>query len=67
MYVTPHLDIYDDIYHLPNMLNQFDTSTNLNYPMTAIEKTQYQAAIAVTDTWKGRSLNKIDEELGGEL
>ena len=34
--------------------------------MNLLEKNQYQAAIAVTGTWKGTSLNKIYEELGWE-
>ena len=31
-----------------------------------IESAQYQAALAVTCTWKGTSANKIYEELGWE-
>ena len=34
--------------------------------MDQIESVQYQAALAVTGTWKGTSTNKIYEELGWE-
>ena len=63
---SSHLDFCDVIYHIPKVSNPFDSSTNLNYLMNSLEKTQYQAALAVTGTWKGTSLNKIYEELGWE-
>ena len=34
--------------------------------MEMIEKTQYQAALAITGTWRGTSRNKLYEELGWE-
>ena len=34
--------------------------------MDQIERIQYQAALAVTGTWKGTSMNKIYDELGWE-
>ena len=34
--------------------------------MNALESTQYQAALAVSGTWKGTNRNKIYEELGWE-
>ena len=34
--------------------------------MNALERTQYQAAAAVSDAWKGTNRNKIYEELGYE-
>ena len=33
--------------------------------MNLLEKTQYPAALAVTDGWKGRNWNKIYKELVG--
>ena len=66
MYVRPHLDFCDVIFHSPCILNDFDSSINLNLMMNLLEKTQYHAALAVTGTWKGTSLNKIYEELGWE-
>ena len=66
MYVRPHLDYCDIIYHIPVIKNDFDSSLTLNYQMNALERTQYQAALAVSGTWKGTNRNKIYEELGWE-
>ena len=64
MYVRPHLDYCDIIYHIPVISNNFDSSLTLNYQMNALERTQYQAALAVSGTWKGTNKDKIYEELG---
>ena len=66
MYVRPHLDYCDIIYHIPVISNNFDSSLTLNYQMNALERTQYQAALAVSGTWKGTNKDKIYEELGWE-
>ncbi len=66
MYVRPHLDFCDVIYHSPKISNLFDSSYRLPNCMDQIERIQYQAALAVTGTWKGTSTNKIYEELGWE-
>ena len=66
MYVRPHLDFCDVIYHTPKILNLFDSSFRLNSWMDQIERVQYHAALAVTGTWKGTSTNKIYDELGWE-
>ena len=66
MYVRPHLDYCDIIFHTPVIQSDSDSSLTLNYQMNALEKTQYQAALAVSGTWKGTSRNKIYEELGWE-
>ena len=66
MYGRPHLDISDVIYHTPKICNMFDSSFRLSNWMDLIERVQYQAALAVTGTWKGTSTNKIYEELGWE-
>ena len=66
MYVRPHLDFCDVIYHLPKISSVFDSSFRLSNWMDQIERVQYQAALAVTGTWKGTSTNKIYEELGWE-
>ena len=34
--------------------------------MNALERTQYQAALAISGTWKGTNRDKIYEELGWE-
>ena len=64
MYVRPHLDFCDVIFHKPCIVNAFDSSTNLNYLMNTLERIQYHAALAITGAWKGTNLNKIYEELG---
>ena len=46
------------------MSNLFDSSFRLLNLMDQIESVQYQAALAVTGTWKGTSTNRIYEELG---
>ena len=66
MFVRPHLDFCDIIYHIPTISNDFDSSLTLNYHMSLLESTQYQAALAVSGTWKGTSTTKIYEELGWE-
>ena len=66
MYVRPHLDYCDIIYHIPAIKNDFDSTLTLNYQMNALERTQYQAALTVSGTWKGTNRNKIYEELGWE-
>ena len=66
MHVRPHLDYCDVIYHIPVISNEFDSSLTLNYQMNALERTQYQAALAVSGTWKGTNRDKIYEELGWE-
>ena len=66
MCVRPHLDFCDVIFHVPQQLNEFDSSIRLNNLMASTERIQYQAALAITGVWKGTNLNKIYEELGWE-
>ena len=66
MYIRPHLDFCDVIYHVPCITHPFDSSINLNYLMNTVERMQYHAALAITGTWKGTSFDKIYEELGWE-
>ena len=66
MYVRPHLDYCDTIYHIPTIKNDFESSLTLNYQMNTLERTQYQAALAVSGAQKGTNRNKIYEELGWE-
>ena len=66
MYIRPHLDYCDIIYHIPAIKNDFDSSLTLNYQMNALERTQYRASLAVSGDWKGTNRNKIYEELGWE-
>ena len=66
MFVRPHLDYCDIIYHTPPLTNPFDSCIKLNSVMERIEQVQYLAALAVTGTWHGSSRNKLYEELGWE-
>ena len=66
MFVVPHQDYCDVIYHMPPLNNGFDSSIRLNPLMESLEQIQYQAALSITGCWQGTSLNKIYEELGWE-
>ena len=55
IYVRPHLDYGDVIYH-----NQSAESSDL------LEAVQYQAALIVTGCWKGTSRDRLYNELGWE-
>ena len=66
MHIRPHLDYCDIIYHSPTISNDLNSSLSLNYKMDILESTQYQAALAITGSWKGANLDKIYEELGWE-
>ena len=59
MFVRPHLDYCDVIYHIPPTINPFDSTTSLTSSMECIEKIQYQAALAVTGCWQGTNRNKL--------
>ena len=66
LFVRPHLDYCDIIYHVPVITDPFDFSISLKYSMQSIESTQYQAALAVSGAWKGSNISKLYEELGWE-
>ena len=66
LYIRPHLDFCDVIYHIPNITNPFDSLITLNYLMNTLERIQYHAALSITGAWKGTNLNKIYDELGWE-
>ena len=66
LYARPHLDYCDIIYHSPLLNHEFSSSLSLSYKMNILEKTQYQAALAITGAWKGTNLDKIYEQLGWE-
>ena len=55
MYVRPHLDYGDVIYH--------DQASNM---MTLLESIQYQAGLIITKCWKGTNRSKLYKELGWE-
>ena len=66
LFVRPHFDYGDVIYHIPHLSNPFDSFISLNSLMERIEKVQYQAALAITGSWKGSNRNKLYEVLGWE-
>ena len=66
MFIRPHLDYCDVIYHVPPHTNPFNTNITLKPLMDRIEKVQYHAALAITGTWKCTSRNKLYDELGWE-
>ena len=55
MYVRPHLDFGDVIYHNQRM----DV-------MDLIERVQYEAALIISGCWQGTNKEKLNEELGWE-
>ena len=63
MYIRPHLDFCDVIYHISNISDVSIPSFRLNNLMNAV---QYQAALAITATWKGTNLDKVYEPLWWE-
>ena len=66
LYVRPHLDYGDVIYHIPAKV--CDLSQNIVLPnlMDKLESVQYSAALAVTGTWRGTSREKLYTDLGWE-
>ena len=63
LFVRPHFDNCDIIYHIPVITNPFDSSISLKYSMQSIKSTQYQAALAV---FAGSNTCKSYGELGWE-
>ena len=59
LYVRPHLDYGDIIYH------KYDPQMHLNFTQR-LEQTQYCAALAVTGAWRGTSRERLYKELGWE-
>ena len=63
--VRTHLDYCDTIYHMPALNNQTNLGVTLTSLMETVERTQYEAALAITGTWQVFSRSKLYEELGG--
>ena len=59
LYVRPHLDYGDIIYH------KYDPEMRLTFTQR-LEQTQYSAALAVTGAWRGTNRQRLYEELGWE-
>ena len=58
LYVRPHLDYGDVIYHIPAKVCEFSQNIFLPNLMEKLESVQYSAALAVTGTWRGTSREK---------
>ena len=65
-FVRPHIEYCDILFHSPPILNLPPIGVSLTSLMSKIESIQYQAALAITGTWKGTSRSKIYEEIGLE-
>ena len=59
LYVRPHLDYGDIIYH------KYDPDKQLHFT-EHLEKTQYKAALAVSGAWQGTNRVRLLKELGWE-
>ena len=66
LYVRPHLDYGDVIYHIPQNTHDCSQTVTLTNSMEKLESIQYSAALAITGAWKGTSRQKIYDELGWE-
>ena len=60
LYVRPHLDYGDIIYH------KYDPEFELDFTKT-LESTQYSATFAMTGAWRGTYTDRLNEELGWEI
>ena len=59
LYVRPHFDYGDIIYHKPDPEFTHDMTKRL-------ERIQYSAALAVSGAWRGTNIDRLYEELGWE-
>ena len=66
LYVRPHLDYGDVIYHIPAKVCEFSGNFVLPNLMEKLESVQYSAALAVIGTWRGTSREKLYIDLGWE-
>ena len=68
LYVRPHLDYGDVIYHIPDKDSSDFSSpnTSVNPLMDRIESIQYNAARVTSGAWKGTSRDKLYNDLGWE-
>ena len=64
--VRSHLDYCNTIYHIPASNSQINLGVTLNSLMEEVERTQYQAALAITGTWQVTNRSKLYEEMGWE-
>ncbi len=68
LYVRPHLDYGDVVYHMPAKGSEtFHSKSYTNHPlMSLVESVQYKAACVVSGAWRGTSKEKLYNDLGWE-
>ena len=66
LYVRPHLDYGDVIYHIPAKVCEFSQNIILPNLIEKIDSVQYAAALAVTGAWRGTSQEKLYTQRGWE-
>ena len=55
LFVRPHLQYGDVIYHVPTKICEFSKNIILPNLMEKLESAQYSAALAITGIWRGTS------------
>ena len=65
LYVRPHLDYGDVIYHIPAKVCEFSGNTILSNLMEKLGSVQYSAALAITGAWRGTSRESFTLSLVG--
>ena len=66
LYIQPHLDYDDDIYHNLGNICEYSHSVVLKHQIEKLESAQYSAALAVIGAWRENSRDKLCEKLGWE-
>ena len=64
--VRSHLDYCDTIYHTLALNSQIYLGVTLDSLMEKVERTQYQAALAITGTWQGTNRSKLTKSWDGK-
>ena len=59
--VRSHLDYCDTTYHISALNNQVNLGVTLTSLMETVERTQYQAALAITGAWHGSNRSNLYE------
>ena len=67
LYVRPHPEHGDVIYHIPAKVCEFSGNVILATMMEKLESVQYAAAIAITGTWRESSRMTLYNELGHSI
>ena len=67
LYVNPHLDYGDDIYHIPQKVNDFSHIVTLHRLIERLESVRYSAGLAITVGGKAPKGTKYTRILDGNL